>query len=172
MNTNYITIETRNFFLKLFCFVIVMIGLNSITKAQAITFTSIQDLNFGTFLSSGSGGTLTISNTSVRSATGNVIPVLSSTFSPAVFSVYAGNIARTLRSLSYSTSVTLTRIGGGGTMMVTLNAYTPTIPGNGTPLKKFKSLEYTIGGKLTVGTLTANPGGVYTGSFTVTLNYN
>jgi hypothetical protein len=170
---NNITNNSKQKFLKIFCFTLIMFGISSLAQAQnPTTFTVQQNLNFGSFLTSGSGGTITISNAGVRSTTGNVIAVGSSAYSAAIFQFYSGAYKLTLTSLSYSTSVTLTRVGGGGTMQVTLTALNPAIPSKGQNLNKWTTLNYTIGGTLTVGSLTANPGGNYSGSFTVTANYN
>lgn len=157
-------------FIRILCFGLMFIGISSISYSQQpTTFTAIQNLDFGSFFSTGSGGSITVSNSGVRTAGGNVIPVTSSSYSAAIFRFYSGAFKVTLTSLSYSTSVTLTRAGGGGTMLLTL---TPPNPSGGTSLNKWRSFDYTIGGTLTVGTITANPGGNYSGSFTVTVIYH
>ena len=151
---------------KLICLITIFTAYYNISSAQSIT--SDQDLTFGIFCpSSSSGGTVTVSNTGGRSATGNVI-LFTSSYSEAIFTFYAGRKNINVYSITTNSPRNLSRVGGGGTMKLTVGLPSPatfTVNKN-----KFKS--FSIGGTLTVGSITANPGGDYTGTFSVTVNYN
>lgn len=150
---------------KLTCLIAIFTACYNTSSAQSVT--SDQDLTFGTFCpSSSSGGTVTVSNTGTRSATGNVI-LFTSSYTEAIFTFYAENRYRTVYSITTNSPRTLSRVGGGGTMKLTVGSPKPAT--FAVSKNRFKS--FSIGGTLTVGSITANPGGDYTGTFTVTVNY-
>lgn len=150
---------------KLICLITIFTACYNVSFAQSVTVD--QDLTFGKFCpSSSSGGTVTVSNTGTRSATGNVI-LFTSSYTEAIFTFFSGNRFRTIYSITTNSPRTLSRVGGGGTMKLTVGTPSPA----SFTLSKNRSRSFSIGGTLTVGSITANPGGDYTGTFTVTVNY-
>jgi len=150
---------------KLICLITIFTAFYNISFAQSVTVD--QNLSFGTFCPSGSsGGTVTIDINGNRTSSGNII-LFSSTFSEAVLTFHSSNRNKTVYSITKSSQITLSRIGGGGTMKLTL----------GTPsttyfyVRKYQTKSFSIGGTLTVGSIAANPGGNYSGTFHLTCNY-
>jgi len=150
---------------KLTCLITIFAAFYTVSFAQSVTVD--QNLSFGTFCPSGSsGGTVTIDINGNRTSSGNII-LFSSTFSEAVLTFHSSNRNKTVYSITKSNQITLSRIGGGGTMKLTL----------GTPsttyfyVRKYQTKSFSIGGTLTVGSIAANPGGNYSGTFHLTCNY-
>jgi len=135
-------------------------------KPIAVTVSTVQHLSFGTFIQAGMAGTVTVDHTGFRTASGDIIlPNMSSVVTPALFEVTAlpgtlitiVNGPDTPLSNSHGSTISL-RIGESSTgspFVVT-----------GTNTNVF------IGGTLTVASLSANPAGDYSGSFTVTFIQN
>jgi hypothetical protein len=132
-----------------------------------------QGLLFGAFSHGPSGGTLSVSPSGIRSASGSVIQLsLGYIFSPAIFQVEG--IKGTVISITdnSSTAFTLTGSNGGtltlhlGTPQTNTDCGTPFVLNAEAPLR----MEVRIGGTLTVGNSGANPPGNYSGTFTVTFN--
>ena len=150
---------------KLVCLITIFAACYNTSFAQSVT--ADQDLTFGTFCPSGtSGGTVTIDEFGNRTSSGNVI-LFSSTFSEAIFTFSAGKRNRTVYNITTNSPRTLSRVGGGGTMKLTLGTPNPT----NFYVRKNQTKSFSIGGTLTVGSITANPGGDYTGTFALTFNY-
>ena len=150
---------------KLICLVAIFTAFYNISFAQSVTVD--QNLAFGTFCpSSVSGGTVTIDYSGNRTSSGNVI-LFNSTFSEAIFTFHSGTRNRTVYSITTNSPRTLTRVGGGGTMKLTLGTPNPTY----FYVRKNQVKSFSIGGTLTVGSITANPGGNYSGTFALTFNY-
>lgn len=164
MNCNYNlskhNVSTYVKFFLLFMFLII-----GKTTAYSQTITYNQPLLFGTFTPGSSGGTITVSNTGARSTTGTVIALSGSTVQQAIFNIrISGN--RTITAINIS-NTTLTRTGGGGSLSLTFTATNPSPPfalnnSNG------RNRDVSVGGTLTIGTISANPAGQYSGTFTVT----
>jgi len=155
----------RKHSVKLICLITIFAAFYNVSFAQSVTVD--QNLSFGTFCPSGaSGGTVTIDVNGNRTSSGNII-LFSSTFSEAVLTFHSSNRNKTVYSITKSNQITLSRIGGGGTMKLTL----------GTPsttyfyVRKYQTKSFSIGGTLTVGSIAANPGGNYSGTFNLTCNY-
>lgn len=146
-------------------------GTGHATLLRPLSLVNTDDLQFGSLIAGTTGGTVTINPaTNARTATGGVIPVGGGAHR-AVFQG-AGN-GGFLITISGSTTATLARVGGGAPAMTA--TLTRNIGGGALPL--FGSLAlltgtpqtYYIGGTLTVP---ANqPGGDYSGTFTLTVNY-
>ncbi len=135
------------------------------------TLIKTDDLDFGTLISGATGGTVTINPvTNARTTSGGVTPVGSAT-QRAVFQGTGGIL---LITVSGSTSVTLTRAGGGAAPMTASLVRAASTSGGGIALLGGTLLPsgvqtYYIGGTLTVP---ANqPEGDYSGTFTLTVNY-
>jgi hypothetical protein len=163
---------------KFFALAIVLIGFSANSFAQnatasatctivaGITITKNADMNFGNIVP-GTAGTVIISPSGTR-AVGSGTPVLSGgTVSAAVFTVSGTG------SSTYSISLpphgyTITN----GTYTMTLNSFTSTPSGAGQLSGGNQTLS--VGATLSVGIISNNPAGVYTGAspFTVTVAYN
>ena len=135
------------------------------------TLIKTDDLDFGTLLGGPGGGTVTINPvTNGRSATGGATLV----GSDGRRAVFQGTVGIFLITVSGSTSVTLTRTGGGAPAMTASLVRAATTSGGGIALLGATLLPsgvqtYYIGGTLTVP---ANqPAGDYSGTFTLTVNY-
>jgi len=121
-----------------------------------------QHLSFGTFVQSGTLGSVTVNYSGSRSASGSVIlPNTSNIVTPALFIVDAE--PGTLIVITNGPDVGLTGSNGG-----TLNLHIEP-SSTGTPfITKSQTTDVFIGGKLTVASLMTNPVGTYNGYFVVT----
>ena len=125
-----------------------------------------QGLGFGSFYVGASGGSVIISPTGNRTTTGTVMGLAADPGMPAIFNIRL--IPGRLVHISFSSSATLTRIGGSETMTIT--GFTSDKPGNhfvtsgGHPFIN----PVQVGGTLNVGSISANPAGNYQGFFEVT----
>ena len=143
-----------------------MLFVPQICEAQTVSV--IRNLSFGNIYFTGSGGSISVSNTGSVTTTGTVGLFASSpTPTTAIIRVYAGRNSRFTWGLSYSSTITLNRTKGGS-VTVTL---TDTDPSGWFVIPKDSSIDFSIGGKMTVRSISYNPGGYYSGTFTVTLNY-
>ena len=136
------------------------------TIVAGITITKTADMNFGNIIP-GTAGTVVLTSAGTRSV-GSGTPILSGgTTSPAIFTV-SGNGSSTY-------SIQLPADGyqiKNGSYTMTLNSFTSTPSGTGTLSGGNQTLQ--VGATLSVGVITNNPAGVYTGDspFTVTVAYN
>jgi hypothetical protein len=135
----------------------------SATVLSLSSVTKIQDLSFGVFYTGNSGGTVIVPSTGPRSATGDVILVLSGSGSPAVFQIGADNT--NLITISVGNIVNLSN-GAGGTLTLQINDFYPASPFS--PIVGQNNVS--VGGILTVGDQTSSPAGTYSGSFEITFN--
>lgn len=139
---------------------------SSANVVRILSVASTTELSFGTFAAGGTAGTVVMSATGNRSATGGVTLVSSSGGSQGGVSLTG--TPSTSYSVSFPSSVTLTAIGGTATM--NLGSFTTTLTGGQGILNSGGSGSFGIGGTLSVS---ANqPIATYGGSFTVTLSYN
>ncbi len=121
---------------------------------------------FGAFSHGASGGTVTVTPGSLRSATGDIVLLsLGFSFSPALYRLVGD--PGTVVSVLNGDDATLTRTGGG-TLSLEIGESDPfgsfvitTTPPAYTELR--------VGGILTVSTPTNNPPGSYSGTFDITL---
>jgi hypothetical protein len=124
-----------------------------------------QALNFGAFYQGTSGGSIIISPTGSRSATGDVVLVnLGFTVSPALFEVEG--LPGTIVSILNGPDVTL-HGSNGGSMTLHVGSTSPSSPFiiNTNPPSR---TVVNVGGTLTVGTPALNPPGSYSGTFDIT----
>lgn len=130
-------------------------------KPISVTVSASQQLNFGTFIQNGSSGTVDVSPQGVRSKTGSIILINSSNISPALIDVVA--VPGTLITITNGSDASLTSSEGS---IITLHI------GDSDPGPSFiatgTSTPVRIGGTLNVGSISENPAGAYSGSFSVT----
>lgn len=135
------------------------------SQAMAQTLTATQNLSFGAF-AAGSGGTVTISPQSARTATGDVTLMTGGQFSQgssAVFDV-SGSANTTYQiTLPADNEVTLTGSQGGS---MSVSSFTSSPSGQG-QLSSLGTQTLYIGATLGVGSSQAP--GAYSGSFNVTI---
>ena len=155
-------------------------AVSATANSQAVVVASLslvsnQTMNFGRIAPSAAGGTVALNpDTNVCTVTGTIVRV--GACQPAEFS---GMGVRRMRvRITLPTTITLTRAGGGATMLVNNIVLDPTpdlVPiGNGNSRRweiqpNNGIFDFRVGGTLNVG---ANQlGGTYNGTFVVTVQY-
>jgi Domain of unknown function (DUF4402) len=149
------------------------------SEVGAIVVTSLSlikgdDLEFGTMLAGTIAGTVIVPPNGVRTKTGGVT-LVGNTFQPARFAG-RGRVGQNVTIRINANNLTLNRIGGGATMRVNtwVIGSTPTAPITTAP-RTFRIsaangiFTFPLGATLEVGA-NQRPG-VYSGTFTLTLNY-
>lgn len=134
----------------------------------ALSVYTVQNMSFGAFTNNGGGGTVSVATNGMRTTTGSVVPLnMSQFFYQAIFDVSApqGSII----SIMYGPDAILTG-NHGGSMSMHITGSSPASPFITTVLQPLRT-QVNISGKLTVGSLAANPPGAYSGTFYVTFNY-
>ncbi|MDB5190565.1 MAG: hypothetical protein JWQ96_128 [Segetibacter sp.] len=133
----------------------------------SLSIYTVQNLQFGAFAHNGSGGTISISTSGVRSVAGSVQLLNLGVFScQAIFEFESEQ--GSVFSLMNGPNVTLAG-SNGGSVILTIGSSYPTSPFMTTAAPPAKTAVH-IGGKLTVGDATASPPGNYTGNFYLTFN--
>lgn len=139
---------------------------------RSVTVVATQAINFGAFClenAGSSGGTVSVNWNGSRSSTGQIILLNTDTWQPAIFEIQLCQGRNVI--ISYPATTTLTGSNGGS---LTLNIGPTEKGGNGTSFAVNTDCNFTtplrVGGTLTVGNNSANPGGNYTGSFSITFN--
>jgi len=168
-NKQIIRLQTLLYLTTLFAlFYVPVKGQEKPPKPIAVTISTIRHLNFGTFIVSGAGGTVTVDYNGIRTATNDIyLPSLNSAPipTPALFEVTA--LSGTLITISNGSPTSLSG-SHGGSMILTLGSSS-----TGSPfVARSTTTEVSIGGTLTVGNLGANPVGNYEGIFTITFMQN
>lgn len=135
------------------------------TPTTAISISNTQALGFGKF-AAGSGGSVTVSPSGARSATGSVALLSSSGGAAAQFTVSGDANFTYAISLPANGTVVLTK-NGGQTMSVNNFSSSPSPAGQLSALSK---QTVSVGATLSVGSNQAT--GAYTGSFTVMVDYD
>lgn len=128
-----------------------------------LTLTKINDLDFGTVITSSSSGSVSIAaDGSGQSVTGGVIPVASA---PGARGQFAGAGSPNEQvSLFLAPPATL-KDGNGNSLPISMNLESTSVT-----IDTTRAFFVGVGGTVTVG---ANqPDGVYTGTFTVLAQYN
>lgn len=123
-----------------------------------------QGLSFGSFYTGGTGGTVMVSPTGVRTSTGSVVLVGGMT-QAAMFIVEL--LPGRLVNIMLGSDVTLNRVGGGGSMIMSIGPTdkgTSFVTSGGHPFRN----PVMVGGTLFVGNNSSNPPGNYEGNFSVT----
>jgi spore coat protein U-like protein len=143
-----------------------------ISILRPLAFIQVENLDFGSIISGTTAGTVTLSPTNVRTATGGVV-LKGTGFQTARF---AGMGVVTQRVRIRITPNTITLTGPGPSMTVdsfTIGPGTTLLQTGNSPNYRILALNgiftFTVGGRLNVG---ANqPPGSYSGTFTATLDY-
>ncbi len=129
-------------------------------------------LNFGSFTSGTTGGTVTVDYNGTRTATGDVFLLnLGNSPSSAIFDLTAN--PGTLISITIPANFILDGDGGtGGQLRLDINM-DHLSPGQSfiTTALPPSTNEILVGGTLTVGSDAQNPAGFYTGTFSLIFNY-
>lgn len=150
-------------------------GTGTATVVSPLSLVANQAMNFGRIAPAPTAGTVLLNpDTLACTVTGAIARV--GTCQPAEFS--GMGVRRMLVRITLPTSITLTRVGGGATMAVNAITLDPTPDlvqvGNGNNRRweiqpNDGIFDFRVGGTLNVG---ANQlGGVYTGTFVVTVQY-
>ena len=132
----------------------------TITIAAPISISSSGDMDFGTMVTTGTAGTVTVTPAGARTCSAEVDCL--GGFPAAAFDV-TGEAANTY-SITLPSSATLT--SGGDTM--TIDTFTD--DAGATPTLSGGSDTFNVGATLNVGATQAS--GTYSGTFSVTVNYN
>lgn len=137
----------------------VLLVINSFSvNAQSIS--RAQNLSFGTFITYGQGGTVSILPDYSYNTTGDII--LKSIPSPASFDIYV-EAGKTVQ-LIYNNNVILNGPNGGKITLI-LNDSSPS--GNGSIITGASPTRIILGGKLIIGSPSVSPVGSYIGTFQV-----
>ncbi len=133
--------------------------------AQPIEVINTQYLNFGVFCQNDdAGGTVTISNTGSRSATGNMT-LFSSSHSCAAYTITTDST----NQFSLQISQPEIDISGsdGGSMLLQIGSSNPEFP---TVISGQPATIY-LGGTLKVASRSENPAGTYSGNYLLYFNF-
>jgi hypothetical protein len=133
-----------------------------------ITVEVVQDLSFGSFYVGANGGTITITPEGTRTTTGTIVPLATSTETPAIFEVRSLTLFPRRVHIVFPASVYLTRSGGSERIVV--NNFKSDKP-SGFWSSLFLTQRVNVGATLTVQGLSSNPPGNYAGTFSVTFAY-
>lgn len=136
---------------------------------RTVAIRATQALNFSSFCTGNTGGTVVISADGSRTSSGSVVLVSSGNPpTPAIFEISLCQGRSII--LSYPPTIILTG-SNGGTLSLQL---TPEKGAGGTPFQVNNDCNFItplrVGGTLTVGTPASAPAGLYTGSFEITFN--
>jgi spore coat protein U-like protein len=134
------------------------------TVVEVITIEKDVDLDFGTFASGLSEGTVSMETNGTRNQTGGVVLLDTDAGNPATFIVHGTNNGHYFVTLPTENSITLTL--STGTEQMTIASFTHNAGGilDGTGQATFN-----VGGVLTVPA--DQPAGVYTGTFDVIVTH-
>ncbi|MEP7252850.1 MAG: DUF4402 domain-containing protein [Ginsengibacter sp.] len=155
---------------KLFALSCVLITLNCAAqnisnnfqnKTDAITVTTLQDIQFGYFTQGSAGGTVSISADGTRSVTGGVIPLnFGNNYFQAIFEIEAplGSII----SMASGQNAILNG-SNGGSLSLQLDNSIPASPFH-TAVTPPAKTQVNVGATLVVGNSSASPPGNYTGN--------
>ena len=131
---------------------------------QGSALVNVADLRFGAIVPGASGGTVTVAPEGNRTKTGTIILPTSLSFRAAVF-VMLGSPNQSF-TISLPSSITLGRQGGSESMSVGTFTSSPSVAST---LSSGGSVNINVGATLTVSS--GQTFGQYTGSFSVTVNY-
>lgn len=149
-----------------FIFIVFLLLAHLAGFSQITTYT-IQGFDFGTFYQGSTGGTINLSTSGSRSATGDVILMnawLAS--SQAIFDLET--TAGTTISILNGSDITLSG-SNGGTLKLSLEATDLGSPFTTTAVPPART-RLNVAGKLTIGSRATSPPGTYSGTFSITFN--
>lgn len=134
--------------------------------AQQATLSNARGLDFGRFVAAG-GGTVTLSPSGLRSRTGAVVLLASPGVGQAVFNVgRTGNGRKTTIAITLPSNGNIVLTSGTNSMAVSNFVSTPTSP---MPAPLLGAASLSVGATLNVAP-NQTPG-TYSGTFSVTVNY-
>jgi Mat/Ecp fimbriae major subunit len=142
-----------------------------VVALKPITLVNATPLDFGSIVPGATNGSVTI-NARTGARTRTVVTLVGATFSRAQF-VGTATVARVV-TLTVSPAASITITSGANSMVidnlrVSANGGVATVFGRNYTIPATGSMTYNMGGRLVVG---ANkPAGTYTGTFSLTLNY-
>jgi hypothetical protein len=148
---------------RLFLFPLLLLALPAHCANKTPIVTNNTSLAFGKFVPA-TGGTITITPAGARSKTGTIVLVSGGTVSAATYTLTEGGAGKSLRWTTILLPTTVTLTSGASTMTVSTFTSDPATTVLGTGRTDVK-----VGARLTVAANQA-PGN-YTGSFSVTVNY-
>lgn len=123
-----------------------------------------QGISFGNFFPGATGGSVIVDQTGVRTTTGSVV-LAGGMYQPAIFIIEL--LPGRQVHIGLSGASTLTRVGGGGTLTMSIGPTsrgTSFVTNAGHPFRN----PVQVGGTLYVGNISMNPSGSYEGTFDVT----
>lgn len=130
---------------------------------------TVQNISFGAFAHGNTGGSISVSNTGMRTATGDVVPLnLGISYYNAIFEIEAPPGA--IISILNGPDATLTG-SNGGSMLLSIGSSSPISPFSNS-LAPPSRTQISIGGTLTVGNSGSAPPGTYTGTIYITFNHD
>lgn len=133
------------------------------TVLKSLSLLKIADLDFGGLVVSSAGTAVINPVSGALTTTGSLIPI--GTVHPATFTA-TGSRNSVVNIRLPAAAITLNRVGGGGSMTVS-NWTLDGKPNRKVPLNN--AFNFSVGATLNVGA--AQPDGVYTGTFAVTVQY-
>ncbi|MBK7883952.1 MAG: DUF4402 domain-containing protein [Chitinophagaceae bacterium] len=140
---------------------------DSLPFDPAISIYTTQNISFGAFSHGNAGGTISISNTGTRTATGSVTALnLGVQYFQAIFEIEAP--VGTIISILNGPDVILSG-SNGGTMLLQIGDSNPASPFS-TVVSPPGRTPINIGGSISVGNSAANPPGSYNGVFYLIFN--
>lgn len=142
------------------------VGTANATIITPIGITAVLPLEFGEVVGTGGGGTVTIGTDGSRSGTAALIVSSQGTEQAATFDITGEGSNTYAISLPDDVTVTVDDVGAGAAMAVTTFVSNPS--GTGTLTAGAQTIA--VGATLVVGA--SQVAGAYTGSFTVTVEYN
>ena len=136
---------------------------------SAFSAIETSQMNFGRFSPGPSGGQIIITPQGTISVTGSVVK--GSGINNAASFYLAGDDYTSFSINLPESSVSLTNTASAKTMLVSNWVSVPSTGAGGGTLKDGVQTVY-LGATLDVGTLNDNPAGIYTGSYTITFDFN
>ena len=133
----------------------------------ALSVYTIENMSFGAFSAGSTDGTVVISNSGLRSVTGDIIALnMGVLYYQSIFDIDAprGSVVSVMNGAD-----AVLRGSNGGTMTMHIGSSSPASPFI-TVVNQPARTSISIGGTLSVGTPAANPPGNYSGTFFITFN--
>jgi hypothetical protein len=134
------------------------------TVVAPLAITKVADLSFGSFSTNAAGQTVTMSPAGVRSTSGAI--AMAGTTTAATFNVVGSGTLT--YAITLPSSIEMTTGSGGANETMTVSGFTSNPSGTGTLTAGAQTLA--VGATLT--TVAGQAGGVYSGSFNVSVDYN
>ena len=133
----------------------------------ALSIYTVQNIHFGAFTQGAIGGTVVVSPSGTRSATGDVVLLnMGMSFLEAIFELEG--VVGVNVSIMNGPNATLTG-SNGGSMSMSIGTSSPASPFTITVQPPSRT-QVKIGGTLNVGAPASNPPGTYSGTFYITFN--